>query len=126
MNSAIFVVSSINEYNYPFFIILVLPTHFQRIQLTIALKYFGYDPETSENRLCFLKTLQLVSRDSMKNSEDRMDRSLGGDQTDTDERHVRDGRTGKWREHFDDEVLKEVEKRLANFNLSLSHFNLGV
>jgi len=93
---------------------------------TNVLKHFGHDPDTSKDRLCFQEALQLVSRDSMKNIENNMGRSLGDDQANPNERHVRDGRTGKWREHFNDEVLKEIEQRLAHFDMSLSQFDLDI
>ncbi|MFC1811229.1 sulfotransferase domain-containing protein [Thermodesulfobacteriota bacterium] len=89
------------------------------------LKYFGHDPDTLESGTYFNEALQLASRDSMKNIEGKMGRSLSDDQDPT-HRHIRDSRTGKWREHFNDEVLKEIEQRLAHFDLSLYQFDLDI
>lgn len=92
-------------------------SHFKSI-----LSHFGNDTESLMHQTAFTEALKLSDRNSMKNFENSLGRSLGNDQTNTNERHIRDGKIGKWKEHLGEEDLSKIEKRLNKFDLTLSQF----
>ena len=88
------------------------------------LAHFGHDAEHPRNQPMFLRALEASSLESMRAVENRLGRSLAGDQTDPAERHIRDGSIGRWKKHLAREDLKRVEAGLKPFGLSLDDFQL--
>ncbi|MBW1702365.1 MAG: sulfotransferase domain-containing protein [Deltaproteobacteria bacterium] len=88
------------------------------------LNHFGHNIDNEMKASAFQTALKLSRMDSMKKIEDKIGHSLGDDQADTNEKHVRDGKIGKWKTHFNNEDIARIEKRLNNFDLSLAQFDI--
>ena len=88
------------------------------------LNHFGHNIDNEIKDSAFQTALKLSNMDSMKKIEDKIGHSLADDQADTNEKHMRDGAIGKWKTHFNNEDIARIEKRLNNFDLSLSQFEI--
>ncbi len=102
--------------------------------LMISYEQLTTDPEKSFRKiveyfcgqvheLAFQYALSKSSIGEMKSLEESLGRSLGNDQTDQHERHVRDGAIGKWKSHYSEEALKLIKARFAEYGISLESFD---
>lgn len=102
--------------------------------LMISYEQLTTDPENSFRKiveyfcgevheLAFQHALSKSSISEMKSLEESLGRSLGNDQTDQHERHVRDGAIGKWKSHFSEEALKVIQARFAEYGIPLENFD---
>ena len=94
--------------------------HFKKI-----LNYFGHKVKIFEHQKAFEEALRLSSKDSMKKIENSLGRSLGNDQKNRRDRHVRDSRIGKWKDYLSAEDCNKIEERLQQFGLTLTQFETG-
>jgi len=89
-----------------------------------VLNHFGHNIDLQGDRALFQQALQMSSRDNLSKLENKMGKAMAGDQADPNERHIRDGSAGKWREYISAEDICLVEERLNTFGLSLAEFVL--
>lgn len=89
-----------------------------------VLRFFGHDTDHPRNKEIFQHALRMTSRESMMKLENQLGRALGGDQTDPRERHIRDGKVGKWKKHLEPGDLEWIEARLNELGISLDEFAL--
>jgi Sulfotransferase domain len=94
--------------------------HFKKI-----LHHFGHIPTTFKHQTAYKEALRLSSKDSMIKVENSLGRSLGDDQQDKRNRHIRDGSIGRWKEYLTDEDCDKIEERLQHFGLTLTQFEIG-
>lgn len=92
--------------------------------ITQILEHFGFLLESETHFRCFAKAIELSSKDNMQAMENRIGRPLAQDQTDPNERHIRDGRIGTWKAHFSKTHLDKIERKLQDFGLSLTDFEI--
>ncbi len=92
---------------------------FRRILGHLDLPPIGGDLEGA-----FGKTLNATKPESLRNLERAMGSSLGRDQRDAGESHLRGGQIGKWRGPLSDDDVAYVEERLESAGLSLAGFVL--
>lgn len=80
----------------------------------------------SDHRQAFSKALQAAQPEVLRTIELKLGRTLAGDQyvDPTKESHMRGGKVGKWKNHFSDNLLEDVELQLRVFDLSLENFQL--
>ena len=71
----------------------------------------------------FKKALNATKAGSLKNLEKAIGSSLGRDQTDVEESHLRGGEIGKWSSALDADDLQFVETRLNAYGLDLGQFH---
>ena len=71
----------------------------------------------------FQHALRKSSIGEMKNLEESLGRALGNDQTDQQERHVRDGAIGKWKSHFSTEAVEEIRAKFAEYGIPIENFD---
>lgn len=88
------------------------------------LEFLNCDSSQRHFDQCFQQAIKLSSKNNIRSIEEKIGHALGNDQQDRTERHVRDGRIGKWQEHFDDEDLTYLKAELAKWGLSPKHFTL--
>lgn len=89
-----------------------------------VLNHFSHFPEDAEQLPKIEEALKLCSLESMKKLENLLGRSLGDDQIDPNERHIRDGSIGQWKAHLNEEDLLRINNRLNEFGLSLAEFDI--
>ena len=87
------------------------------------LAFLGSAPQSDDENFLFGEALRLSSKESLIGIESKLNRSMVGDQT-GNEKHIRDGKTGKWQSHFSREKLERIESALNAFDMSLSEFTL--
>ena len=87
-----------------------------------VLEIFGHDTQAPAHQEKMALALRLSSRESVKEIERSLGHSLARDQVRADESHVRDGAIGKWKRYFNDQDLKEVQRRLGDFGICLDEF----
>ncbi len=89
-----------------------------------VLSFFGHDMSNPSHQEKMALALIHSSRDSVRKMEKAMGHSIGADQTDPNESHVRDGVIGKWKKHLNNEDIKIVQQRLGCFGISLDEFDI--
>ena len=89
-----------------------------------VLKHFGHDVEDSNHLKKVEMALLLSSKKSLKKIEKIIGHSLGEDQIDPNQSHIRDGSVGKWRTHLGKDDLAKIQERLERFGLSLTDFDV--
>ena len=87
------------------------------------LDYFGHDIRDISNQQKIAHAMALSSKDSIKKIERTIGHSIGSDQADANESHIRGGETGKWKKHLNNDDREEIQERLARFGLSLDDFD---
>jgi hypothetical protein len=80
------------------------------------------DPDRSALKVAFKKALNAAKPESLKNLETALGSSLGRDQADTEESHLRGGEIGKWTSQLSEEDLRFVQARLNAYSLDLAGF----
>lgn len=70
----------------------------------------------------FPDALKMCSKQSLMKIEAEMGRALGADQTKGSEKHIRDGKVGKWQEHLSAEDIERIEAVFNAFGISLKDF----
>jgi hypothetical protein len=70
----------------------------------------------------FHDALKMCSKQSLMKIEAAMGRSIVADQTKSSEKHIRDGKVGKWQEHFSAEDIERIEAVFNAFGISLKDF----
>ena len=80
------------------------------------------DPDRTALKAAFKKALNATKADSLKNLETALGSSLGRDQADAEESHLRGGEVGKWTSQLSEEDLRFVQARLDAFGLDLAEF----
>ena len=88
------------------------------------LAFLGCALDGDEAEVCFQKALNSSSASSLRNLEKSLGASLGRDQTDARESHLRGGEIGKWRQHYDEADVEFAEQALGAFGLSLDDFEI--
>ena len=88
------------------------------------LRFFDFDVDTTLKEECFQKALNSSSVESLRNLEKSLGMSLGRDQADPAETHIRSGEIGKWRRYFDESDILFVETTLKKFGLDLAAFEI--
>lgn len=86
------------------------------------LRFMGHNIQQPKQRYSFQQALRMTTREAMIEAESALGRALANDQRIASERHVRDGKVGKWQEWFSDADVALVNERLARFGLSLEDF----
>lgn len=89
-----------------------------------VLEFFGHNVLTDGNEAFFEQALKLSSKDSISKIENELGRALANDQADPNERHIRDGMPGRWKEFFTPEDVLAAQERLNKFGIDLSEFTL--
>lgn len=111
--------------NYPNQIMIIPYEHLVRQpEATFAkmLDFIGVDKNSPAFMKHFSAALQLSSKGSLQKLESQLGRALGGDQTDPESRHIRDGRIGKWRQHFKAYDLERVAVLFDGWGVSVDEF----
>ena len=88
------------------------------------LNHFGRDINSPYYQEEFAIALKLSSKDSVKEMEKIGGHSIGNDQSDPKESHMRGGAIGKWKKHLNNEDIKIVQQRLGCFGISLDEFDI--
>jgi hypothetical protein len=81
------------------------------------------DPDRTALKAAFKKALNATKLGSLKNLEKALGSSLGRDQTDVEESHLRGGHIGKWKCQISQEDLRFIQARLNSFGLDLANFH---
>ncbi len=89
------------------------------------LDHLGHDIGNPSNQQKMAQAMALSSKDSIKRIERTIGHSIGGDQVDPNESHIRGGEIGKWKKHLNNDDLEEIQERLARFGLSLDDFDIA-
>ena len=79
-------------------------------------------PGSDDAETCFQKALNASSAESLRNLEKSLGSSLGRDQADAQETHIRGGEIGKWKQCYDAQDVAFAEQALGEFGLSLDGF----
>tara|TARA_Y100000588_G_scaffold105424_1_gene115159 strand:- start:14247 stop:15323 length:1077 start_codon:yes stop_codon:yes gene_type:complete len=79
---------------------------------------------TNEKKRCFSEALRLSNKENIIQLENAYGRSIGGQFMDefVDERQLRNGKVGKWKNYLNNDDLSFIDKKLNIFELSLNHF----
>ena len=88
------------------------------------LAFLGFTVEGDEKETCFQKALNASSAESLRNLEKSLGSTLGRDQADAGETHIRGGEIGKWKQCYDDTDVAFAEQALSGFGLSLEDFEI--
>lgn len=88
------------------------------------LRFVGVDIEDEHKRNAFRRALKASSPESLRNVEAALETSLGRDQTESSESHIRGGGIGKWQQYFDESDVGLVEETFREFGISLKDFEL--
>ena len=88
------------------------------------LAYLGFALDSDEKEACFKKALNSSSASSLRNLEKSLGTTLGRDQADAGESHIRGGEIGKWSQYYDAADVAFAEAALAAFDLSLDAFEI--
>ena len=88
------------------------------------LDFLGFALDSEEKEACFQKALNSSSASSLRNLEKSLGASLGRDQADAGESHIRGGEIGKWNRHYDKRDVDFAERALGAFDLSLDDFEI--
>ena len=86
------------------------------------LDFIGVDRNAADFPEHFEGALRLSSKDNIKKYEDWTGQAIGRDQTDSNSRHVRDGKVAKWRYHFSDEDFNRMCELFGEWGVSPSEF----
>ena len=86
------------------------------------LAFLGFAIDSSEKEACFQMALNASSAQSLRNLEKSLGASLGRDQADAGESHIRGGKIGKWKQCYDTADVDFAERALSGFGLSLAGF----
>ncbi len=89
------------------------------------LNHFGHDIHNPSNQQKIVQAMALSSKDSIKKIERTIGHSIGGDQVDPSESHIRGGEIGKWKKHLNNDDLERIQERLVCFGLSLDAFDIA-
>ena len=88
------------------------------------LGFLGFAVDDEEKKACFQKALNASSAESLRNLEKTLGTSLGRDQADSGESHIRGGEIGKWKRCYNDKDVDFAERALNEFGLSLDAFEV--
>lgn len=88
------------------------------------LDFMGHNVVASGNQIKFQEALKASSKDSVSKIEGQMGRALANDQADPNERHIRDGQPGRWKDYLSAEDICSVEERFARYGIELAEFTL--
>ncbi|MFP6729110.1 MAG: sulfotransferase domain-containing protein [Alphaproteobacteria bacterium] len=88
------------------------------------LAFLGCALDSDEAEACFQKALNSSSASSLRNLEKSLGASLGRDQSDAGESHIRGGKIGKWKQYYDEADVEFAEQALSAFGLSLDGFEI--
>lgn len=88
------------------------------------LAFLGFEIDDEEKKTCFQMALNASSAQSLRNLEKSLGTTLGRDQADAAETHIRGGEIGKWKQYYDDADVDFAEAALAEFGLSLDAFDI--
>ena len=91
--------------------------HFQSV-----LAFLGDYSIFDEHMAVFQNALKYSDKDAMKKLENKLGGALGNDQTDRNERHIRSGAIGQWRQYLSAEDLDFAEEFVSPYGVSLSDF----
>ncbi len=86
------------------------------------LKFLDLGLDRANLEVPFKKALNAAKPESLKNLEKALGTSLGRDQADAGESHLRGGEVGKWSSVLSKEDLRFVEARLNAYGLDLADF----
>ena len=77
-----------------------------------------------KKKRCFSEALRLSNKENIIQLENAYGRSIGGQFMDefVDERQLRNGKVGKWKNYLNNDDLSFIDKKLNIFELSLNHF----
>ena len=92
--------------------------------LRAMLAFLSFEVDSDEKETCFQKALNASSAESLRNLEKSLGTSLGRDQADAGESHIRGGEIGKWSQYYDDTDVDFAKAALAEFELSLDAFEI--
>ena len=89
-----------------------------------VLNYLGHDVTLSENYEKFKIALDMSSKKSIVKLENAYGRSIAGHFKDEfpNERQLRDGRIGKWKEYLGKNDLNYITQRLQDFDISIDDY----
>lgn len=87
------------------------------------LSFIGAAPKGAIEQHLFNEALAMCSKDSLMSVEASLGRSLVGD-LEGNAKHIRDGETGKWKNHFFYSEIEAIESAFNSFGMSLSDFEL--
>lgn len=89
------------------------------------LAFLEFELDGEEKETAFQKALNSSTAESLRNLEKSLGTSLGRDQFDAGESHIRGGEIGKWSQYFDDSDVEFAEAALNEFELSLDAFEIS-
>lgn len=84
--------------------------------------FLDLPPSEGDLKEAFRKSLNATKPESLRNLERAMGTSLGRDQTDDRESHIRGGQIGKWTDQLDENDLDYVRHRMTEFGLDIGDF----
>ncbi|MBA3662094.1 MAG: sulfotransferase domain-containing protein [Gammaproteobacteria bacterium] len=87
------------------------------------LAFMGTPVDTEIKQRLFKDALALCSKESLMKIEASLNRSLVGNQLSSN-KHIRDGKVGKWKDYFNDEEILKIEAAFNLFDISLKDFQL--
>lgn len=85
---------------------------------TALLEHFGYEAQSEWQKVKVRQAIELASQENLKKAEQKLGMSLANEGA-PGTSHMRGGAVGKWKDYFDEIDLDKIEKRMAEFNLSL-------
>lgn len=89
-----------------------------------VLAFLGHDIRDPAHQERIGIALRLASKDALQQLERQLGHSIAADQIDPTRSHVKDGAIGKWKGYFDQGDVDTVKRRLAEFGMALSEFEL--
>jgi hypothetical protein len=88
------------------------------------LGFLNFNVDDAAKETAFQKALNASSAESLRNLEKSLGSTLGRDQADHGETHIRGGEIGKWKQCFDDSDVAFAESTFNQFGLSLDDFDI--
>jgi hypothetical protein len=91
-----------------------------------VLNYIGHDVTLNDNYDKFKIALEMSSKKNILKLENAYGRSITGTVKEEfkDERQLRDGRTGKWKEHLSKNDFNYISQRLQEYDFSIDDFTI--
>ncbi len=88
------------------------------------LAFLNFEIDSDKKEACFQMALNASAAESLRNLEKSLGASLGRDQADAGESHIRGGKIGKWRQYYDHTDIDYAKAVLAEFGLSLDAYQI--